>query len=185
MTVAALAGRRVDAGDALSPRFPPANIRLVRHRIRHELERLDVHAVVCSAACGADLLALAVAGDLGIRRRAVLPVETARFRQTSVADRPGDWAPLFDRIAADLRDHDDLVTLESGGDDSQGYFDTNNRILDEAQSIGRATGAEVVAIAVWDGESRGEDDVTDAFGKEARRRGLRLLEISTLDRTDD
>ena len=181
MTVAALAGRRVDAGDASAPRFPIMNIRAVRQRIRCELERLGVQALVCSAACGADLLALSVARDLGIERRAVLPFEPARFRRTSVADRPGDWAPLFDRIVADLREHDGLVTLASAEDDARGYLDTNLRILDEAESIGRRSRAEVVAILVWDGDSRGQEDVTAAFGEEARRRGLPLLEISTLD----
>jgi len=180
MTVAALAGRRVDAPDAQSVRFPSENTRLVRGRIQQELEHLDVHDLVCSAACGADLLALGVAGDLGIRRRAVLPADAAQFRRTSVEDRPGDWGPLFDRIIADLRNHDDVVTIEQPGDESQAYLRVNSRILDDAQRISDQAGAEMVALVVWDGRSRGDDDVTAAFAREARRRGLRVVEISTL-----
>lgn len=179
MTVAALAGRRVDAPGA-RPRFPSANLLLVRGSIQRELERLGVRALVCSAACGADLLALAVAEDLGIRRRVVLPSAPASFRRTSVADRPGDWGALFDRIITDLGAHGDLVTLDDAGDEAQQYFRTNTTILDEAQRIANETRAEAVALTVWDGQSRGEPDVTDAFAREARTRGLRVIEVSTL-----
>lgn len=178
MTVAALAGRRVDAPGA-RPRFPSANLLQVRASIQQELERLGVRTLVCSAACGADLLALAVAGELGIRRRAILPTGPASFRRTSVEDRPGDWGVLFDRIITEVRERDDLVTLDDRGDETQQYFRTNTRILDDAQQIAAETHAEAVAIAVWDGQSRGEPDVTDAFRREARRRGLRVIEIST------
>ena len=179
-TVAALAGRRVDAPHSAAARFPVSNIPLVRRRILEQFERLAVQALVCSAACGADLLALDVAGDLGIRRRAVLPSDPSHFRQTSVIDRPGDWGPLFDRIVTDLQRSSALATFRPAGDDAEGYREANARILDDAEQAGRDLGLEVIAIVVWDSRSRGEDDLTEAFARDAAQRGHRVVEVSTL-----
>lgn len=180
MSVAALAGRRVDPRDASATRFPAANVALVRNRIQRELEANDVRALVCSAACGADLLALAAAADLGIRYRIVLPGEAAQFRRTSVVDRPGDWGPLFDRIV-DRAARGDLVLLATGNDEADRYLRANVRILDDAQAIAADVGTDAIALIVWEGTSRGEGDATGAFAAEARRRGIRLVEISTMD----
>ncbi len=56
--VIALAGRRIDAADAAMPRFPLENIPLVRKRLADLLVQERAVALVCSAACGADLIAL-------------------------------------------------------------------------------------------------------------------------------
>ena len=87
--IIALAGRRIDAADADTQRFPVENIELVRRRLRELFERERPEALVSSAACGADLIALDEAGALGIRRRVILPFDRRRFRETSVIDRPG------------------------------------------------------------------------------------------------
>jgi hypothetical protein len=71
--------------------LPAQNEQLVRERARTALERAQPCAIVCAAACGADLIALDEAGKLGVRRRVVLPNPKARFRANSVVDRPGAW----------------------------------------------------------------------------------------------
>ena len=179
MSVIALAGRRADAADATNPRFPPANAAIVKERIRTQLEHLTARALVCSAACGADLAALDAAGELGLRRRVVLPFAETRFRQTSVVDRGAEWGALFDRIVAELREHDDIITLEEAANETAAYVAANTRILDEAQATAAAMADDVVAILVWEGESRGEGDLTEAFGQEARRRGLPVVQVLT------
>jgi hypothetical protein len=178
MAVIALAGRRTDAPDAANVRFPPANVDIVKERIRRHLERLTARTLVCSAACGADLVALDAAGELGLRRRVVLPFAEGRFRETSVIDRGAEWGALFDRVLAELLAKNDVVTLESVADDAAAYVAANTRILDEAQSAA-ATAEDVVAVLVWEGESRGEDDLTEAFGREARLRGLPVVHVLT------
>lgn len=179
MSVIALAGRRIDAEGADPPRFPSANVALVRDRLRDQLRVNAADTLVCSAARGADLVALRVAAELGMRRRVVLPFEAGRFRDTSVSDSPGDWGQLFDQVVGDLRTRRDLMVLDGDLPEADAYAAANLRILDEAQWLGAAGQAEVITMLVWDGEVRGEDDLTAAFGDEARRRGLRVLEIST------
>ena len=112
--IIAVAGRRIDAAEAETPRFPLENVALVGRRLDARFEREGATAMVSSAACGADLVALMVAGRRGIRRRLVLPFGREKFRETSVTDRPGDWGPMYDQVLAELDPTRDVVTLEGG-----------------------------------------------------------------------
>ena len=62
---AALAGRRVDTPHAQVARFPLSRVPAVRAAIKDALLQHQVGELVSSAACGADLLALSVAEELG------------------------------------------------------------------------------------------------------------------------
>jgi hypothetical protein len=185
--IVALAGRRVDAADAPEGRFPLANVDRVRERIRQVLLDLDASAVVCSAAAGADLVALEVAASFGLRRRVVLPFARERFRTHSVTDRPGDWGARFQRVCGELRGVSGMRVLRQSGTPHESARHASRVILDEADELAKAAvrsglrrGSEgVTAVVVWDGASRGPDDLTADFAEEARRRGLRVVEIST------
>jgi hypothetical protein len=179
VSVIAIAGRRSDGDDASLPRFPLASIAAVEQRVHEALVSSGARAIVSSAACGADLIALRAAGQLRLNRRVVLPFDSAQFRASSVIDRPGDWGPVFDSVIADVRAKHELVTLSGERPDEAAYAAANVRILDEAVWLGAAEQADVLAMLVWEGASRGDDDLTAAFGREAERRGLRVIEIST------
>ena len=127
--IIALAGRRVDAPEADTPRFPLAYVTAVRDRIKSLLVAQQARAVICSAACGADLLALEAAGELGLRRRIVLPFTRARFRETSVVDRPGDWGERFDAILDAVEASGDLVVLGYADGDEAAYRAANAAIF--------------------------------------------------------
>lgn len=187
-SVVAAAGRRIDAFDAMRERFPLANAARVRERIRHWLEERRPQALVSSAACGADLLVLEEAESLGIRRRIVLPFEPSRFRETSVVDRPGRWGPAFDRLLELARHKGDLVVLvlEDGtGEGATACADVNEVLFAEAERLARALDSPgsdrdpLVALIVWDGTPRGEDDITARFARAGRSRGLEISEILT------
>jgi hypothetical protein len=180
--VVALAGRRVDPDGVTPPRFPLRNVRLVQTRIAEFLTSEHAEALVCSAACGADLIALEAAESLGIRRRVVLPFSPRRFRLTSVVDRPGEWGPLFRKLIRKARHADDLVILHNdaeGGDSA--YEDANRAIIREAEALVRmsGTGKRLIAVAVWEGAPRGGDDATQHFLDLAAKAGFELRSIST------
>jgi hypothetical protein len=177
--IIALAGRRIDAVDSAPPRFPLQNIELVRKRVRAMLEARQATALVSSAACGADLIALSQAGSLGLRRRVVLPFERERFRKSSVTDRPGDWGPLYDKLIDEVDARGDLVVLRDMAEETA-YSLANQVILDEAVSLSGALDEPAAVALVWDGLSRGPGDSTEEFGAEARKRGLSVLEIKTI-----
>jgi len=179
LSVIALAGRRVDRPDAGQVRFPPRNVPMVEEEIR-KCFLTEVRALVCSAACGSDLLALGVASELGIRRRVVLPFERARFRETSVADRPGDWGTRYDRALDEVERQGNLVILGYEKADPAAYARTNAAIVDEALRIAREEGMSAQALVVWDGKSRDSEDLTAQFLHEARRKGMPVLEVLTL-----
>jgi hypothetical protein len=160
----------------------------VRERLGELFARLRPSAVVCSAACGVDLLALDAAESLGIRRRVLLPFDRSRFRHTSVTDRAGNWGRLYDRILDGLAPGD-LIVLPDLGEDVAAYRAANDAILDHAAALADpraaepAPGAEpsdVIAVVVWEGRPRGSDDITALFRDEAVRRGISVEQLSTL-----
>lgn len=177
--IIALAGRRIDAANTETPRFPAAQLDKVRAELRGFFTSHGATALVCAAACGADILALEVAGELGLRRRIVLPFDRAAFRALSVVDRGGDWGDRFDALLTTVAAQDDLVEFAHDKEHMQTFFTGNLDILDQAQWLAQQTGADVAALIVWNGESRGADDVTGHFKQEAEARGLGVAEILT------
>jgi hypothetical protein len=165
--IIALAGRRIDALGTDPPRFPAKNVPMVRERIAAFFSSEHVEAIVCSAACGVDLIALEEAARLGLRRRIVLPFPPKRFRETSVTDRPGDWGPVFDRLVAEAEATADLVILERvAGDDDAAYAAANQVIIREAEALAKDTPDGIlhrrVLLIVWEGAARSG---TDASGE--------------------
>jgi len=177
--VVALAGRRPDAADATQLRFPLANAPRVLRELRVLLHP-GVRALVCSAACGADLLALKAAGEAGIERHVVLPFGRAAFRATSVADRPGDWGDLYDRILDEVPGHG---SLELGNDDPKdpgAYFRANESIVRRALELAKGPEGPLAAVVAWEGAPRGGDDATEDFRRRAEARGFSVHAVHTL-----
>lgn len=173
-SVIALAGRRVDAAAATQPRFPLENVPKVRAALADLFRCNAVRALVCSAASGADLLALDAASDAGVERYVVLPFERATFRSTSVVDRPGKWGPLFDRIISDI-DHQGGLQIGAGDpDDPEVYVRANEQILRRALELATETGwpSPRISVIVWEGAPRGTDDVTEDFRRRAEMAGF-------------
>src|SRR5207248_5123005 len=177
--IISLAGRRIDAAEAEQRRFPPENVAMVQQRIGAALEECGATAVVSSAACGADLLALTEAGQRGLRRRIILPFDREKFRETSVTDRPGDWGALYDRVLDEVEKRGDLLIIAAGSED-EAYSPTNHAIVDEALSIGQIVGEGVAAIVDWDCKSRGQRDLTEEFSDYAKSKGIRIVEVNTI-----
>ena len=177
--IIALAGRRVDAADAKEARLPLENVEIVRQRVRAMFESEAATVMVSAAACGADLIALSEAAELKMRRRIVLPSDRAHFRETSVIDRPGDWGPVYDKVLDEVEAAGDLIVVPQKPDD-EGYAAANVAILDNALAMAKELHRSVKAALIWDGKSRGENDITKAFGTEARQRGLQVVEVSTI-----
>jgi hypothetical protein len=175
--IAALAGRRIDAPNAAMARFPLSSVSVVRDRISSALREAGARVLVCAAACGADLIALSVAEELGLRRRIVLPFGIGAFRANSVADRPGDWTALFDRMIAEARSSDDLELLDLRSTGGAAYLETNTAILNRALAIAREVAQPLGAFAVWDGPLTGHTDYTRDFVETAQRLHIQVSAI--------
>lgn len=169
------AGRRVDAPDATTPRFPAANVDTVRQKILDFFNKASPSALVSSAACGADLLALDVAGQKHLKRYVLLGAEPAVFRRESVADRPGNWGAMFDQVMKSAKV--EVFKLPAG---QEGYLQTNLDLLNRAEALAKKSGTAVEALVIWDEQSRGADDVTAHFLDQAKFRNIPTTEVSTL-----
>jgi hypothetical protein len=177
--VAALAGRRIDASSASQPHFPLEAVPKVRRDISEMFSREHIGLLVCSAACGADLIALETASAAGIECRVVLPFERCRFRAASVIDRPGDWGQIFDRVIALAEGSGNLRVLPGSKDDNSSYLKANEFIIKEA--ITEARGRPALAIIVWEGKPRDHNDATDSFRRLAVAAGMEPRTVLTVD----
>jgi hypothetical protein len=188
MIVVALAGRRIDA-DGAPVRFSLEQAPSVKGRLTRLLRALQPDALVCSAACGADLVALEAAMALKIPVTIVLPFAPEQFRETSVVDRPGNWGWRYDAVMqrathSATTDRIHVIELPAGGDDDA-YQEATDAILEDAQKLaGEAAGEEneLVAVVVWEGASRGEGDLTEYFRQGALKRGFTEKVILTRHR---
>lgn len=177
--VAVLAGRRIDAPDADESRFPPAEAEHVARKLLRHFRQERVKLLVCSAACGADILALEVAEKLAIQTTMVLPFVSDVFRAISVTDRPGDWGERFDGLVAAVRARDDLVELGLDVHDEKAFAITNERIIQSASNSGPY---RRLAFVVWEGRSRGRADATADFLTRALSRGFEKRTVLTMRR---
>jgi hypothetical protein len=158
---------------------------LVKERLRRLFLETGTRTVVSSAACGADLIALEIAEELHLGRRIVLPFDARRFRDVSVTDRPGDWGAAFDRIVESARAAGDLMILDppdgaAAADNDVADLAATEAILDETKRQAKDLGVPAAAAIVWNGDSRGIEDLTIQFRRRAVARSLRVFEVLTV-----
>ena len=177
--IVALAGRRIDAQGAQRRAFPQSCVSAVYERLEALFTREAPAALVSSAACGADLIALEVARTLSIRRRVVLPSEPAAFRASSVVDRPGNWGEILDRTMIEVSNAGDLVVRRDLPAGDEGHLAANRVILDEAIALASGHAPAVAAVVVWEGPRTGAD-ATRSFAEEARHRRILVIEVPTV-----
>jgi tetratricopeptide (TPR) repeat protein len=176
--VLAVAGRRVDAEGAETPRFARGDVAVVTRRIRDMLKELAPREVIASAAAGVDLIALDQAAALSIPTRVLLPFDRDRFRASSVADRGDSWTALYDDVLSGPAQIE-IIDAAGAGDDAA-YAAVTRGIVDRARRADRGA----IALGVWDLVSRGEGDQSELFVRYARERGLRVVEITTRSEDD-
>jgi len=93
--VIAFAGHMIDAPGRSTPRFPAALAPVVEAALRERCARFRQPIVYTSAACGADLIFIEAALDVGAEVNIVLPFERADFARTSVAVGGSAWIERF------------------------------------------------------------------------------------------
>jgi hypothetical protein len=180
--ILALAGRRIDATQDEVISFPTKNIAAVRDKLRGLFVSFKPSVLISSGSCGADLLALEVAGEQGIARSMVIPFAPELFKLKSVEDRPGDWTGLFDRIYEEVSKEEKVLVMNYPADDCNAFRKTNIDILNRAKALSENSGdeKEVRAVIVWESGYKGEQDITAHFRNAAEQRGFKIEEIDTL-----
>ena len=175
-----VAGRRTDAKDATDRRFPLENTKSVKEEIKKQFKSSDAKTLISSGACGADLAAMEVASDLGIECYMILPFDENKFRNISVTDRPGEWQLIYDPLIEKLKSSKSLIVLGYSADDPLAFEKTNTVIMDKASELSVKRSEKVMALIVWDGIPKNENDTTLHFKNEAMKRGFLVNEIKTI-----
>ena len=154
--VVAFSGHMIDAPGRTPPRFPAKDEARVREQVMDRMAALSPAAVYGSAACGADLLFLEAARELGCETHVVLPFPAQAFRGTSVDYAGADWAGRFERALAAA----DSVTIASdhAARGSTATFDYANLVL-TGMALLRArlldTSMRALAVHAPDGNTLG------------------------------
>lgn len=177
--IAALAGRRIDANDTKNTQFPLEMKNRVYEEIYKFLRKRDINMLISSAACGADLLAQKAAGELGIEQHIILPFNHEKFIETSVTDRPGNWGKLFDEIYNKVADENNVLILNEFEDEESAYSAVTEEIINRAKELNQKKD-QIIAIVVWEGNARSEDDETRAFYEKAKAEKFEVTEIPTI-----
>lgn len=205
--IIAVAGRRVSPPGDPKPRFPESRVDAVRSQLAQLMRDVGATALVASGARGADLLAMQAAAQLDLDRWMVLPFDPKTFRESSVEDErekgfQRDWGRDFNEVVDELatpagdgvgdrsvRGGLIVLGLPVTGENQSAYDATNDAILDTAERLARQSrsGAgcdphcRVLAVVVWEGEKRGEDDLTWSFKEKAKARNLPVRVILTVE----
>lgn len=147
--VVVFTGNMIDRPDRRTPRFPAAIEAAVHAAVSDRLAALRPVAVYGSAACGADLLCLEAARELGCETHIVLPFPAAEFRHTSVDFARGNWGERFERsltaadsvtVASDHRASGSAATYEYANLILTGMGQLRAELLD----------TDLRGLAVWD-----------------------------------
>ena len=150
--VAAYSGHMIDAPDRASPRFPASAEPAVRDAVRARMAALAPVACYGSAACGADILCLEAAREIGAETHIVLPFPPADYRRASVDAAGADWGARFERALAAA----DTVTIASDhrASGSAATFEYSNLILTGmARLRAQVLDTALACVAVWDRQS--------------------------------
>jgi len=174
--VMAFTGHMVDSVGRSVPRFAPALEPAARDAIRERLASIRPLAAYGSAACGADILCLEAALELGSEIHIVLPFPPAEFRRTSVDIAPGDWGTRFDRllesahsltIASDFRATGSVATYEYANLMMTGLARLRAQLLD----------TRLTALAVWDPQGGGAGGGAASVVSAWQRRGIPVSHV--------
>lgn len=167
--VLAFAGHMIDAPGRSAPRFPASLVPDVKAALRARLAGLRQPVFYTSAACGADLLLIESAQEIGAEVNVVLPFDRADFVRTSVATAGDEWIARFDAALAQASRL--IFASEEGylGDDA--LFDFAARLLEGLAAL-RAAQLETAPslLCVIDTESTGKLGGTHASYERWKRR---------------
>jgi tetratricopeptide (TPR) repeat protein len=153
--VVAFAGHMIDAPGRPLPRFPAALESAVRTALCAHLEHLHEPVVYTSAACGADLIFIEAAQDIGAEVNIVLPFDRLDFVRTSVAVGGKGWVERFD--AALSRATRVILATEEGYLDDRVLFEYAALLL-EGLAVLRAAQLQTTPsmVCVIDSDSTGD-----------------------------
>jgi len=169
--VLAFTGHMIDRRDRVAPRFPQGDEAAVQTAVRRRITAIGPAAVYGSAACGADLICLEAARELGCETHVILPFPPAAFREASVDYAGADWIRRFEEAL----DRADSVTIASDhrARESTATFEYANLMLTGmARLRAQILDTRVIGLAIHDPRSAGAPGGTSSIMALWKRHGL-------------
>lgn len=169
--VVAFTGHMIDRRDRKAPRFPDEQGPSVEAAARARLGAISPAAVYGSAACGADLICLEVASELGCETHVVLPFPPAAFREASVDYAGPGWRARFESALARA----DTVTIASdhrARESTATYEYANLMLTGMARLRAQLLDTGVIGLAIHDPAAAGAPGGTASMMELWRSQGL-------------
>jgi hypothetical protein len=161
--VLAFAGHMIDEPGRSPPRFPPELEPAVREAMRNYFEQHSPVAVVCSAACGGDILFAEEALSRNIPLYIILPFEDHdAFIEQSVAHGGNGWIERFQYICSHASAQP--FFCKAGGFEHPRDFErTQHAVIFFALGVATAKNVSVKALLVFDQDSEARVGGTSSF----------------------
>ena len=171
-------GHMIDSPGRPVPRFDPAMEAEVRDTICARVRALRPSAAYGSAACGADILCLEAAQEVGADLHIVLPFPVEQFRSTSVDIRDDyRWSDRFERLLESASEV--LVISEQPPPGCNATYEyTNLIIMGLARLRAQMLDTGLQGLAIWDGHDSGEPGGTSSAVTAWRRTGVDVDVVS-------
>ena len=150
----------------------------IGNAIRARLQDLRPGAAYGSAACGADILCLEAALELGAELHIVLPFPVEQFRTTSVDIREDSrWGVRFERLLEAATEV--LVISDQPPQGCNATYEYANLIMTGlARLRAQMLDAGLTGLAVWDGVESGEPGGTGSAVSAWRKSGLDVEHVA-------
>lgn len=175
--VVAYSGHMIDRSDRSAPRFPAELEERVRSELRERLLALAPLAVYGSAACGADLLCVELARELGCETHIVLPFPADEFARASVDFAGAQWHERFERALATASSV--AVTSDHHARGSAATFEYANLVLTGMAKLRAKTlDTRLHALAVRDPADTRDAGGTSSIVALWRKHGIAVDEIA-------
>jgi len=177
-TAIVFTGHMVDLPERETPRFPPAMEPLAAEAIREQLAQARAQhgelIGIASGARGGDILFHEACAALGIPTRLVLPFHPDKFLDASVRGIPdSDWKSRFEKV---WRAHAGGARRVLDLDDAPDPFGACNTAM---LAMAHALAAQVMLLALWDGQGAVKQGGTAAFAEQVRQDGGAVVQIDT------
>ncbi len=145
-------GHMLDMPGRAKARFPAQDRRLerqIRQAIDEQLDKLNIAAGYCSAACGADILFIEAMQNRNDELHIVLPFDREDFIRTSVCQGGHRWLHRFDRA---LQLVDTSLATDEGYLNTETLFEFGFTVLKGLATLrAHSLGITPKLLAVWDG----------------------------------
>jgi hypothetical protein len=178
-------GHMIDKPDRKEPRFPPDKEKIVRQKMKEEIENIRLITNgkllgIAGGACGGDILFHEICDESGIPSELYLALPRDQFLVESVEFAKEKWIDRFDKLYTEKPVHNLFLSkdLPDWLQKKKNYTIWERNNLWELHCALVEGGINMTLLALWDGKGGDGPGGTADMVKEAKTRGAKTIIIN-------